>query len=343
MKKLILVLIIGLLLSACSPVSRNVVLKQPASNPIPLAGVSQPVGRMWASMLFRSKSEQVILFGGGRLNDMWFWSTGAKDWEAVDQGIPPNLTRVGGAIAAYDSRADQMIIYFYKGIGVPGETWAYDFQTSAWRNLKAANTPIGRRFTTLVYDSESDRIILFGGVLSDDSSAPTDETWAFDYAANRWTQMNPAAHPPAVYYLQAVYESKSDRVIVWGGRPAASENAVWSYDYNRDTWTKVVYQDGPRQDGDGALVYAADLNRVFLYINSQFWSYDPVSNHWENLSNPNGPGERYGASMVYDEKDHRLLLFGGTGGETDTWLYDPANQVWSVIKSNKATVPKRQE
>ncbi len=337
MKKFVLLLFIGLL-SACGPVKKNVELQQPASDPIPLTGAAQPVGRMWASMLFRPKSDQVVLFGGGRLNDMWSWSNAAKDWEIIDQGIPPNLTRVGGAGAAYDSRVDQMVIFFYKGIGIPGETWVYDFQTGKWRNMMAANTPIGRRFTTLVYDSESDRIILFGGVLSDDSSAPTDETWAYDYAANRWTQMNPSSHPPAVYYLQAVYDPKSDRVILWGGMPTMPENAVWSYDYNQDTWTKTVYQNGPRQDGDGAMAYAPDADRVYLYISSQFWSYDPAANHWENISTPNGPGMRYGASIAYDEKAHCLVLFGGSSGGSDTWLYDPAKREWTVIMpENKGT------
>jgi N-acetylneuraminic acid mutarotase len=334
MKKAFFIVLIGLMLCSCSFFSKTRDQTKPATGEqiIPVSGKAQstPGGRLWASMVFHPKMKQIILFGGGRLSDMWALDSGATQWHELYPAGRPNLARTGGAIGAYDSRADQLIVFFYTGANIPGETWAYDFKKDAWRDLNPANAPTGRRLTSLVYDSESDKIILFGGVTGDDATDTTDETWVFDYSTNTWTKMNPAVSPQPAYFVQTAYDPTSDRVILWGGLPASTENAIWFYDYNSDAWQKESYQAGPRPDGDGSMVYSERLHLIYLYVRDQFWSYDPGNHRWKKLNG--GPGRRYGISIGYDEAAQRVVLFGGAGYETDTWVYDPAKGKWLVFE-----------
>ncbi len=47
------------------------------------------------------------------------------------------------------------------------------------------------------YDTESDRVIMFGGQTGHYSNPAniSGETWAYDVTANKWTDMKPASGP----------------------------------------------------------------------------------------------------------------------------------------------------
>lgn len=47
-----------------------------------------------------------------------------------------------------------------------------------------------------VYDSESDRAIIFGGSIKN-LEVGYNDTWSYDYNTNTWTNMSPATNPPA--------------------------------------------------------------------------------------------------------------------------------------------------
>jgi len=55
-------------------------------------------------------------------------------------------------------------------------------------------------------------------------------------------------------YHQMVYDSESDRIIVYGGltKPGDDKSWIfetWSYDYNQDNWIKMPFP--PIDDGNG--------------------------------------------------------------------------------------------
>ena len=45
----------------------------------------------------------------------------------------------------------------------------------------------------MAYDASAGKVILFGGYGFDGS---LNDTWAYDYASNNWTNRNPANPPP---------------------------------------------------------------------------------------------------------------------------------------------------
>src|SRR5439155_1078131 len=175
------------------------------------------------------------------------------------------------------------------------DTWAYNFNTNTWTNMTPAVMPPARYYHAMAYDSQSDRVILFGGIgISGSGSAflPND-TWAYDFNTNIWTNMTPASNPPARSYHAMAYDSQSDRVILFGGEAGASA-------YFSDTW-----------------------------------AYDLNTNTWANMNPSVKPSARASHAMAYDSQSDRVILFGGERGFgavlfRDTWVYDLNANTWTV-------------
>jgi hypothetical protein len=140
----------------------------------------------------------------------------------------------------YDAKSDRVLMWW----GSPhNSVWAYDFNTNTWtENEPVEHPPAEGRFGALVYDSESDRSILYGGGYLE-GAATTDETWAYDYNTNTWTKMEPGETPPELTLHAMVYHPTSDLVVLFGGRVGAGSTysaETWTYDLNSDTWTNVT-------------------------------------------------------------------------------------------------------
>ena len=85
---------------------------------------------------------------------------------------------------AYNAGSDRVILFG----GTGGfETWAYDFNRNEWTNMNSVVHPSGRWAHAMAYDAGSDRVVLFGGETG--ALNPSDETWAYDFNTDTWTQM----------------------------------------------------------------------------------------------------------------------------------------------------------
>ncbi|MHA1515300.1 MAG: Kelch repeat-containing protein [Candidatus Heimdallarchaeaceae archaeon] len=108
----------------------------------------------------------------------------------INAAIP--LQRYGHAII-YDSSDDRIILFGGATDNnidyITFDTWSYDYNTNEWKELITEQTPYGAYGAKMAYDSESDKIILFGGTIGSAQYVLLDETWVFDYAFNNWTLM----------------------------------------------------------------------------------------------------------------------------------------------------------
>ena len=68
------------------------------------------------------------------------------------------------------------------------ETWAFDTVSMNWTQLNPTGN-LHRRSHTMEYDSESEKVVLFGGNTGDDPYNYLGDTWVFDYDFNNWTKM----------------------------------------------------------------------------------------------------------------------------------------------------------
>ena len=109
-------------------------------------------------------------------------------------------------------------------------------------------------------------------------------------------------------------------------------------------WTNASPVSHPGPLGSAVMAYSPDADRILLVGSNssgeQTWLYDVSANRWTEV--PNGtssPGSRRGAALAYDAAIRRFILFGGyhydpvSGGlwTNDTWLFDPATEIWTDV------------
>ena len=168
------------------------------------------------------------------------------------------------------------------------DTWAYDPSANTWTNLEpSGDVPSAREQYSMAYDSGTGKVIVFGGYDPKTGYGLAD-TWAYDPAANTWTNLNPSGDVPSARDAHTmVYDSANGRVILFGGDTGRTDTSVSPNDT---------------------------------------WAYDPSANKWTERS-PLGdvPSGRSDYSIAYDSGAGKVILFGGVGGDgftlSDTWGY----------------------
>lgn len=354
-------------LASCATVQEAAPTSIPPTLPIPPATVTlspteialqmillNPAPRGYMSMAYDVESDQVIMFGGqtgdyrdpaSYSDETWSYDVSAEEWTQMKPSSSPS--KRSAADMVYDTESDRAILFG----GADqiswdfNDTWAYDYNSNIW--MEMAKGPAKHLGSRLAYDSESDRIILFGG-LDIDKWLLYNDTWAYDFNSNTWTELKPNIAPPGRNYQAMTYDSRSDRVIVWGGTDLNGiplDNSVWSYDFNTNTWQELkstgivpVGRDYP------VMVHDIDSDQVILFGGSlgsdETWSYDYNTETWTKMEPKKIPGKRSRHEMVYCASTGQVLLFGGQiGGQEfeytwETWTYDFNTNIWTNVTSH---------
>ena len=358
----IYLLLIVILFTACTPttpVPPTSTSIPPTDTPFPPTSpttrgpVTGPAPRGYFGMTYASKPNRVILFGGkteyqaessSYKNDTWVYNLDANTWMEVK---PPAAPAPRSSNLVYDAESDRIILYCGFNMSDPSTTsmddiWAYDFNTNTWMQMLAKG-PAGHHNCKMAYDSESDRVILFGGIDAF-SYKVFQDTWAYDFNSDSWTEMKPDVSPPGRYAQFMTYDSKADRIIMWSGSDMADgtsiiDNDVWTYDYNTNTWEGRKAEPAPAGRCAGAIAYNALEDRIILYGGGKsgrqdMWAYDYSLNTWSELTPSVNPGWISWNEMVYIPGLDRLLLFGGITGAIvwgKTWLYDFSTNTWTEV------------
>ncbi len=224
----------------------------------------------------------------------WAYDANTNSW--ADLAPDPQPTLGFGAGMAYDSESDRTIAF--GGAGFAGdefkwtpETWAYDYNSNVWEPLEPESEPPPTNYHAMVYDAESDRVVLIG--MNYDAMAAM--LWAYDYNTNTWEEQTlegPAIE--AADYTQAIYHPSMDRIIVFGGLDGAEEpsNATWLYDLDANE-----IQLAPANELSGPLawhdmVYVGSRDQVFVFgggtsrstYTDGLWAYEPATDAWVDLS-----------------------------------------------------------
>ena len=246
--------------------------------------------------------------------------------------------------AVYDTRSRKLI-----GFG-PENTAVYNPETGDWEKTEpAVEPPLFRFWFSMAYDSQSDRVIIFGG-----RPYQQDDTWAYDYESNTWTEMTPEVGPSYRWGHAMAYDAESDRVIMWGASevsrtPMSEEEkaTIWAYDYESNTWTAIKSTGGPSYRVGHTMVYHPGSDRIILFgghhlgdleFSDETWAYDYNTNTWTQLQPSIHPSGRRLHSMVYDEAADKMVLFGGIAGtwlkeeiNDELWLFDLVAEEWSQV------------
>jgi N-acetylneuraminic acid mutarotase len=322
------------------PPPTNTPVPTPTKTPIPY-----PAARGVTHMAYDSGSNRIILFGGLRdysrkpaLKDNWVFEAETNTWTRMASALSLGL----GAMD-YDPIGDRIVFYLGSNAAyeMRKETWSYDLKSDTWTNLEPPEVPIGRFYTSMVYDSESRRMILFGGQNNEESGYYND-TWAYDPENNTWKELTPKTSPSARAGAAIAYLPILDRVILFGGsggfrNTAPFYNDTWLYDYNSNRWELLEPVESPPSRGFSAMVYVPSMDRIILYGGSSgedtdVWVFDHEKTIWEKITPSSGPSTRTYHSMVYDPSTDKVIVFGGgTDWKTftdETWFFDPHTNTW---------------
>ncbi len=301
--------------------------------------VTSPSARWIGSIAYESESDRVVIFGGElrdhtRSDETWAYDFNTNTWANMNPTSNPGMS----CPMAYDSESGRIICFVRGYYSNLNETWVYDFNIDTWTEMSPSASPSPRFGHAMAYDQESDRVILFGGFIKEPRGR-NDETWAYDFNMNTWTNMKPSTRPSARDTHAMAYDSKSDRAILFGGDPGgeggiAPDNQTWAYDFNGNTWTQMNPTTGPAARMAHKMAYDFQSDRVILYggvigaalrRSNETWSYDFNSNAWTEMNWATRPSIWGGSVMTYDSESDRIILFGPTpspGPGNETWAYE---------------------
>lgn len=229
---------------------------------------------------------------------------------------------------AYDTKKNKL----YSFGGHTGRTRSEFrvFEDNTWKNLPEI-PGVAAAEAGFVYDSDRDRLIVFGG-----SSAPgkvNNETWEWD--GSSWKKFE-GTGPEGRQAFVMVYDEARKKTVLFGGSiPGTMYGDTWEYDGK--SWQRVS-ETGPAPRVSAGYAYDNDKKLLIIFggltkngFTNDTWSYDGAM--WKQLS-AEGPKARAMGYLAYDKQRKKIVMFGGRLGWpndiNDTWEWDGSK--WIEIK-----------
>jgi len=169
---------------------------------------------------------------------------------------------------------------------------------------------------------------------------------ASSVAAQEWRQLTAAGDgPSARTHGAAIYDSRGNRMILFGGR-----GDVWAFDLTEHSWSDITPSGipAPMARFTHNAIYDEVAHQMIIwsgrYVTAEgggflndVWGFDLEEETWTELLTPDPvPLERYGTAAVFHPPLRRLVNFAGfttAGRFEDVWSFDLGTQVWSEISS----------
>lgn len=236
-----------------------------------------------------------------------------------------------------------------------------------WSHLDATGALPATTGGWVVFDSRRERFLHHPGgwfFISDPIGAPG----LFGYLhppgmysifpdSSAWAPAVPDGPFPSRMDASAVYDSLTDRVIVFGGgrrsssytftydQPIVLHNDVWVFDTGGTAqWAELATPEPrPSPRHDASMILDTSRHRLLLFGGrdssgalDELWelSLDGAL-LWHRIMSPGGPSKRSGHAAVYDPRRDRMVIACGADPSgaflDDTWAFDPVSETWSEL------------
>lgn len=198
-------------------------------------------------------------------------------------------------------------------------------QIGVWQELEYPTAPPGRMAAPMVYDSDRDRLVMFGGRAGSNN---LQETWEHDGVD--WIlrgNVGPWYSGNAMRFAEAVYDPVRQVTLVAVMGITVMDTRQW----DGTSWQALSPTNAPPSRTHFALAYDSARDRAVLVAGRQgsmslsdTWEWDGTD--WL-LRTTGGPPPREAHAMAYDAANGVVVLFGGTSvtsGQTfaDTWMWN---------------------
>jgi hypothetical protein len=308
-------------------------------------------------LVYDEKHGNVIYFGGcsnGYTNNLWLYHVGTNTWREAQPWTKKKEEESDCPIGqcGYGAVYNSDLALFFKhrggsstglgrgGSGRDSNSWALDLDTLKWDKV-ATGAHYGSDPTWpgayccygLVYDRDAKLAILNGGL--DDA-----ETWGFDFAKKRWSNLKPKDAPPHLSMPCMVYDTKNKVTLLFGGQTGsysdgASTNDTWAYHAGKNTWEKLTPKNPPPPRRLQAQACYDSVNGVMIVFGghanvypkrdqgeryTDTWVYDYAANTWTEMKPAEFPKSSDVRFMAFDPVNNVAINVRG-GAKKETWVY----------------------
>ncbi len=215
-----------------------------------------------------------------------------------------------------------------------------------WRDITGPVRPDARFHHSMAYDPVRNRVVLYGGMASDDGPYLGD-TWELSGAG--WQEVFPAHSPGPRSQSQMVYDAAHGQMLLFGGLDEGFHLYDDTWVWDGTDWTELSPSHSPLERAGHGMAYDPGRERVVLFGGSIYgdflndtWEWDGTD--WTECTPATSPPVRCfwgGNGLAYAPSRARCVLYAG--GDTlglcheDTWEWDGVN--WSEITEFSAPGP----
>ncbi len=265
----------------------------------------------------------------------------APDWNLLNTGgtEPPLRRENPGA-------TDGTFMYVFGGTsGNSGgsrmnDLWRFD--GAAWTQMTAnlaAGSPPPRHQAGVTWDPTRNKLVVYGG--ADAAGAVLGDLWEWDPGTNAWTNVTPAASPPARRFTSIAFDPATNGIVMFGGLDGSNThlNDTWLL-FGGAAWVQSAPTVVPSTRRQHHLVTRPDVGDVLLIGGQDAslpvpakWRRDVHSwngNDWTLIPTATDPQGVVANGATYDELRQRVVMPSGNGGT-------PANQFNGVSEFDTLT------
>lgn len=280
--------------------------------------------RELAPLAFDSRRGVTVMFGGKPARDeTWEWDGTGWARQFPITIPPPRETHA----MAYDSKRGRVVMFggsHYSAPSLYHDTWEWDGVN--WTK-RSDSGPEGRAMHAMAYDENLEKVILVGG--NDDSGMRSSSTWAWDGAT--WMQLAPLTPAPARSHHALAYDGVREELVLYGGMSGSGAYPRDTWVFDGSTWREAattgpdVTNRVPASVFDGSvIVMVGDASGEHV------WTWDGSS--WSQRPDPAlTPPFRQWHRIAYDTARQRVVMYGGTKTDLDTWEWNGAT--WFKLSS----------
>jgi hypothetical protein len=280
------------------------------------------------------ESRGTVWFFGGQNAVNFFsdlWRLENLRWVRVPVSEGPGFC--DRPLGAIDPQRDRLVV-----ICNDSRTWEFD--GTAWEEKEASTRPRPRSWSSVVYEPNLRKIVLYGGL--DLSGQYLDETWTWDGTEWKKLDIRSKDRPRARMLAQMFWDPASSRIILHGGVgfPTFRDNFQryedqWTFDGSK--WvemspsTKLPHRYGSQVATDprtGHIMVFGGKDNQERFVND-IWTWN--GSNWSQQNVGPAPAPRMNGRMALDPSTGKVVLYGGYAGiyYSELWTFDGS---WTRIE-----------
>lgn len=212
-----------------------------------ISSAQGPPARFGHNAFYDPAGRRMLVFGGQAgssfFNDVWALDVNTGEWTelAGEEDLPAPRY---GAAGAVDSGGRFLLSHGFTNGGRFDDTWRYTLADDSWSDVSAeGERPVERCLMRAVWDSGSERLLMFGGQTT--GRPFLGDLWEF--ADGEWRDLSTTIGPSPRNFYAMAFDADAGRVVLYGGNTQDGPvSDVWFFDSASDSWAQsAVDGEGP--------------------------------------------------------------------------------------------------